>query len=368
MSKKDFYAVLGIEKNATTEDIKKAYKKLALKWHPDRNVDNQEVATKKFKEIAEAYEVLSNDQKRQIYNTYGHEGLTPGAGGGGGNAHTYTYHFGGGVDAFDLFEELFGQSGGYPFEGFFRRGPRKIAPTKLRLACTLEEFYSGTLKKITVKKNIVASSGTFREINKSFDIEIKPGYMTGITIKYEGEGDEKPGYISGDVIITLEEITHKHFRRDKDDLHYTANITLRDALLGIKLTIPRLSEKVAPVQVNIPKIIEPGFTERTVGAGMPSRNYDRHGDLYIHFNILFPKNLTSENRKEIGSVFDKIPFQSADPGIAEAIYYGKFDYRKYTKIWSFFSGILPFMLVVGFSMYFWMTQLVPNQSPPYRRY
>jgi len=192
--------------------------------------------------------------------------------------------------------------------------------------------------------------------------------MTGITIKYEGEGDEKPGYISGDVIITLEEITHKHFRRDKDDLHYTANITLRDALLGIKLTIPRLSEKVSPVQVNIPKIIEPGFKERSVGAGMPSRNYERYGDLYIHFNILFPKNLTSENRKEIGSVFDKIPFQSAEPGIAEAIYYGKFDYRKYTKIWSFFSGILPFMLVVGFSMYFWMTQLVPNQSPPYRRY
>jgi len=361
MSKKDFYSVLGVPKDASIEDIKKAYKKLALQWHPDRNVDDQEKATKKFKEIAEAYEILSNDQKRRIYDTYGHEGLSPGSGPAAGNAHTYAYHFGGGVDPFDLFEELFGQGGGIPFNSFFQNS-RKLAAKKYPILCTLEELYSGTVKKVPVKKTIHSPSG-IREITKTLEVEIKPGYTTGTSIKYEGEGDEKQGYIPGDIIFILQEQTHKLFRRDKDDLHYTANITLRDALLGIHLTIPRLTDKLPPLHLNIAKIIEPGYTERAIGAGMPIRRYEnRFGDLYVHFNIIFPRNLTPENRKEIGSVFDKITFQSPDPGIIEALYYGKFDIRKFPKIWSFVGSILPLMLLVGVSAYFWMTSLVPAQN------
>jgi DnaJ-class molecular chaperone len=358
MSKRDYYDVLGLKKNSTTEEIKKAYKKFALQWHPDRNVDNQEEATRKFKEIAEAYEVLSDEQKRRTYDTFGHEGLNPRSPGasprGYGNFYT-------GADAFDIFEELFGQTPGFSFN-FRRSTPRKAPPSRFTLRCTLEELYNGTTKKVSYTKTVTNNYGHTKENNKLVDIQIKPGTASGFQLALEREGDEMPGIIPGDVIFTIEQLEHATFRRDKDDLHYTSNITLRDALLGIKLSIKRLSNKAPPLEVNLPKIIEPNYVERISKEGMPSRKYEgTYGDLYIHFNILFPKSLSTENKKEINKVFENVAFHKADPGLAEAIYYGKFDYRRYLGIFNQFTRLIPlFSLLLG--LYFWFSLLTPGQE------
>jgi len=188
-----------------------------------------------------------------------------------------------------------------------------------------------------------------------------------MTIKWDGEVDERPGYLPWDLIFILEEKSHPLFRRERDDLHYSRNITLRDALLGVKLSIPRLSEKMPVLQVGVERI-EPGFKEMIKGAGMPSRKYPgSFGDLYVNFNILFPKTLSTQNKKDIQRVFEKVTFQNGDQGVTQATYYSVWDYRRYRKIWSWIRGMLPFLLVMGFTVYFWMTQLVPTTPSVGRR-
>jgi len=336
-----------VNRDASTEDIKKAYEKLALKWHPDRNSENEDVATKKFKEIAEAYEVLSNEDKRKIYDKYGYEGLSRSSGSGSSYAHFNE------TDPFSIFDEIFSGFPGFSFRA--SRGTRKVQPTKIRLECSLEQVFTGCSKKVSVQRSTTDANGFRHEVTKTFEVQIKPGWTTGMAITYEKQGDEYYGAISGDVIFVIEEKSHKYFRREKDDLHYDCNLTLRNALLGAKISVPFLDGKT--IDVNIPQIIDPKYVHCVNGRGMPSRRVEGHsGDLFIHFNILFPKKLTDAKRTEIKKVFEGVEFQNPDPNIFEAIWTGKYDIKK------FLHGLnLPFIILLFLFFYMWRIISIPSQ-------
>jgi len=197
------------------------------------------------------------------------------------------------------------------------------------------------------------SKGFRHEVTKTFDVVIKPGWTSGMVITYEKQGDEFYGAIPGDVVFIIEEKPHKYFRREKDDLHYDCNLSLRDALLGVKITVPFLDGK--NVEVNIPQIIDPKYVHCVNRCGMPSRKIEGHsGDLYIHFNILFPKKLTDAKRNDIKKVFESVEFQNPDPNIFEAIWTGRYDVRKFLQALN-----LPFLFLLLLFFYMWRVISVP---------
>lgn len=330
MSSDKYYQILGVSKTAAAEDIKKAYRKLAVKWHPDRNPDKKELADKKFKEIGEAYAVLSDPQKRKLYDQFGEAGVKdgampggpsgfsgfPGGGGasfsgfpGGGSFSGFPGGFsssfsssssGGGAqfggfsfDANDLFsrefggvplEELFGGRGFGGSRGHRPHAHHKAEETVHRVPCTLEQFYNGALRTVKVPKTIADVAGAM-QVQKDYELDIKPGYKAGVKIRYRGEGDEHPGRPASDLVFVLEEQPHSLFKRNGDDLHYDATISLRQALLGCALTIPLLDGRNRRVEIR--NVVSPEYVERLPGEGMPhSKNPERKGDLLIHFQTI----------------------------------------------------------------------------------
>jgi len=339
MSSDKYYQLLGVAKTASPEEIKKAYRKQAVKWHPDRNpAEKKELAERKFKEVAEAYAILSDAQKRKLYDQFGEAGVKEGAmpagaggfgfpGGGsftggfpggasfGGGFPSGGASFGGGFpgggspfgrsfsfDANDIFSREFG---GVPLEELFgqgfsargrqpHQGHQKAEETVHRVPCTLEQFYTGAVMTVKVPKRIADPSGTMR-VKKDFELAIQPGYKAGVKIRFRGEGDEHPGRPTGDLVFVLEEQPHSLFKRDGDDLHYDATLTLRQALLGCALTIPLLDGRSRRVEIR--NVVSPDYVEQIPGEGMPqSKNPARKGDLLIHFHVQFPQSLSAEQK------------------------------------------------------------------------
>ncbi len=280
---KDYYHILGITKNASDEDIKKAYRKLALKYHPDKN--KTAGAEEKFKEVAEAYEVLSDKKKKDIYDKYGEEGLKGnlgGAGGGGvpGQGGTYTYSFHG--DPRATFAQFFGTSS--PFQAFFDmgNGPRMFgfdddmeiddgfggmgggfrgvpggafrsqsfnvhgSPTKSKgrdqdppiehdLYVTLEEIYKGTTKKMKISRRVIQPDGSLKKEDKVLTINVKPGWKAGTKITFQKEGDQTRNKIPADIVFIIRDKPHSLFKREGSDLRYTAKILLKQVRLSFVL-------------------------------------------------------------------------------------------------------------------------------------
>ncbi len=315
----DYYRVLNVDRNADDEALRRAYKKGAMKWHPDRNRNNKEVAEKKFKEISEAYQVLSDPKKKEIYDRYGEDGLKSGMHeNGGGGASFHSHGFGAGFRSpEDLFRELFENGGGFSAASFGGSGGgfhdtagftsmfggnrrmRKQPDTEVNLNLELEELYRGVTKKLKISKNVVNADGTTSREDKIHHVEIKPGYKAGTKIRYTGAGGESVGYYPADVVFIVNEKPHSRFKRDRDNLEYTQKITLADALAGTVVQVKGLDEKKYQLD-STNDVITPNTVKTIAGAGMPiSKRPGERGDLIIRFEIQFPRYLSSEKKRKV---------------------------------------------------------------------
>ncbi|KAL5998877.1 hypothetical protein ACLOJK_009825 [Asimina triloba] len=329
----DYYKVLGVEKNAKEDDLKKAYRKLAMKWHPDKNPNNKKEAEAKFKQISEAYDVLSDPQKRVIYDQYGEEGLKggvppPGAGpsvfqtGDGPTSYRFNPR-----SAEDIFAEIFGFSspfgmgagGGsrgistrFPGRGMFgedifgspfgeasmHQQARKAAPIENSLPCSLEELYKGTTKKMRISREIADMSGRTMPVEEILAIEVRPGWKKGTKITFPQKGNEQPNVIPADLVFIIDEKPHGIFTRDGNDLVVTQKISLVEALTGYTVQLTTLDGR--NLTIPIQSIIHPSYEEVVPREGMPiPRDPTKRGNLRIKFNIKFPARLTADQKAGI---------------------------------------------------------------------
>ncbi|EEA06624.1 heat shock 40 kda protein, putative [Cryptosporidium muris RN66] len=323
---KDYYKTLGISKDATDQDIKRAYRKLAVKYHPDKQTNSSPEAKKKaeemFKELGEAYEVLSDKEKRSIYDQYGSEGLQAGIGGNGaGGAGMGSGIF---IDPNEIFARFFASdragtfgdddSGSFFFSGpggVFRQvhintgghGPKgnsRQAPKshEVPLMVTLEELYTGKRKKIKVTRKRFVGNKVRNEEN-IVDVDIKPGWKDGTKLTYSGEGDqEAPGTTPGDLVLIIQTKSHPRFARDDYHLIMKVPVPLVRALTGF--TCPVITLDNRNLQIPIQEIVNPKTRKIVPNEGMPIKNQPgQKGDLILEFDIIFPKSLTPEKKKLI---------------------------------------------------------------------
>ncbi|XP_014278937.1 dnaJ protein homolog 1 [Halyomorpha halys] len=329
---KDYYKILGISKSANTEDIKKAYRQLALRYHPDKN--KTAGAEEKFKEIAEAYEVLSDHKKRDIYDQFGEEGLNAGAGGHGGGSATYTFHgdpratfaqFFGTANPFQAFFDMGGASNifsnffdesddsmgghrnigggvkrpfGYGYEQD-RMGDSQDKPLEFDIYVTLEDVMKGTTKKMRINRKVIQPDGSLRKEDKILTVDVKPGWKAGTRITYPKEGDQGAGKIPADVVFIIRDKPHPLFKRDGSDIVYTAKMSLKNALLGTQLQIPTLSGDRVPLNLSN-EVVKPTTIKRLRGYGLPyPKEPGKRGDIVVTFDIIFPDKLTGPERESL---------------------------------------------------------------------
>lgn len=351
MSKRDYYEVLGVDKNATDDEIKKAYRKVAIKFHPDKNPDDA-TAEEKFKEAAEAYDVLRNADKRARYDRYGHAGVGGAAGGG---------YSGGGMsmdDIFSHFGDIFGGAfGGSSFGGGFGGGSRRRvnrgSNLRIKVKLTLEEILKGAEKKVRVNKymscnschgsgaegngrstcNTCHGSGQVTKIVNSFlgqmqtsttcpqcggegeiithkcktchgngivkgeeviTLNIPAGVSDGMQLSMSGKGNAAArGGVPGDLIILIEELPHEELDRDGMNLLHDHFITFPDAAIGTTIEVPTLEGKA---RIKITPGTQPGKVLRLKGKGLPDVNSYGRGDLLVNINVWVPKNLDSTEK------------------------------------------------------------------------
>lgn len=350
--KRDYYEILGVERNATPEEIKKAYRKIAIKYHPDKNPGDAS-AEDKFKEAAEAYEVLSNQEKRQRYDRFGHQGV----GGAGG-------YSGGGMnmeDIFSQFGDIFG--GGSPFESFFGGGgsrgrrTRKGTNLRIKIKLTLQEIAAGVEKKIKVNRLIVDPSTTFKTcqtcqgagqvrkvmntmlgqmmstttcpqcggVGQTVDnraagtdssgmkrqeevisIKIPAGVTEGMQLSMSGKGNEVAGGIPGDLLIVIEEVEDETLKRDGNNVIYDLYVSFVDAALGEQVEVPTIDGKV---KIKIDPGTQSGKILRLRGKGIKDIDGYSKGDQLIHVNVWTPKHLSKEERVMLESLKDSENFK-----------------------------------------------------------
>lgn len=329
MAKKDYYDVLGVNRNSSAEEIKKAYRKIALKYHPDKNSDAD--AEEKFKEAAEANDVLSNSEKKQKYDQFGHDGLNP--------------NFHGGFNG---------------FHDQFRQMRRKGTALKIKVKLTFEEIFTGVDKKIKINKNVFCTvcngtgskdgkyktcgtcNGTGQVVetirtpmgimqtistcpscwgegksieskcdtchgsgvvkaDETIPISIPAGVMNGMQFAMTGKGNDIKDGISGDLIVQIEEIPHKYFTREEQYIVYKHDISFSDAALGTTIEIPTINGRT---QIKIDSGTQSGKILRLKGKGFPILNTNQKGDMLVNINVYTPKKLTKEE-KEMLEVLSK---------------------------------------------------------------
>jgi len=356
MSKRDYYEVLSVQKGASDEEIKKAYRKMALKYHPDKN-PNDKTAEDKFKEAAEAYEVLRDSDKRSRYDQFGHAGLEGGAGGGGGFSMNME-------DIFSQFGDIFGSGFGGGFSGFgggrTTRRRNKGSDLRIRVKLSLEEIAKGVEKKIKVNKFVscekcegtgaksgnayqtcstCGGSGRVTRISNTFlgqmqtasvcpncggegkiitqkctacagngivkgeeviSIKIPAGVEEGMQMNLGGKGNAAArGGITGDLIVFIEEIENTELVRDGKNLQYEHYLSIPQAILGCSVEIPTINGKA---KIKIPAGTQAGKVLRLKGKGLPGVHDSRHGDLLIYINVWTPQNITKEEKQ----IFEKL--------------------------------------------------------------
>ena len=373
MAKRDYYDILGVNKSDDANAIKKAYRKVAMKYHPDRNPGDK-AAEEKFKEAAEAYEVLSDQQKRGRYDRFGHAGMEQGGGGFSGR---------GGMTMEDIFAQFGGVFGDdSPFGDFFGGGSRgggrrargqRGSNLRIKVKLTMEEIATGVTKKIKVKKqvecgtcngsgakdsgsvqtcNTCRGAGVVRQVRNTFlgqmqtttscptcngsgsqitakcgtcrgegrnyseetiEIEIPAGVAEGMQLSMSGNGNSgAKGGPPGDLLISIEEKPHDHFVRNGDNVIYELYLNFADAALGTSVEVPTLSGKV---KIKVPPGTQAGKMFRLRDKGLPSVQSYGKGDQLINVNIWTPKNLSSEEKNMLEKMRNMANFQpSPDKG------------------------------------------------------
>lgn len=297
MEYKDYYKILGVDRNASEAEIKSAFRKLALQYHPDRNPGNKQ-AEEKFKEINEAYEVLSDPEKRQRYENLGdsytrwqQRGGAPGnfnwgewttaPGGGGGvryDVGNIEDLFGGGGGFSDFFQSIFGGLGGTATRQRTRQAPTYQQDVQI----TLDEAFRGAERTVVID-------------NRRLQMKIPAGARTGTKVRMAGAGPNGPDGRPTDLYLNIEVLPDQRFERQGDDLYTDANLDLYTAVLGGEVKVPTLDGAVV---LTIPAGTQPGQTFRIGGRGMPQlRNPSARGDLYARIKVQIPRKLTPEQRK-----------------------------------------------------------------------
>ncbi len=297
MAKKDFYAVLGVARTASADEVKKAYRKLAMKLHPDKNPGDKK-SEEKFKEATEAYEILSDQKKRDMYDQFGFAGgggggPGPGSGGFGG----FQQGFGGGAsndqfqDIFgEMFGDVFGGRGGPAGGGFRQARKQKGADLRYTLNVSFEESALGTEKTIA----FIRHRGG-REESARLAVKVPAGVKQGQRLKLTGEGDGAPQAGSpGDLYVIMNIQDHPLFKRQDDDVLLETPISFIDALLGIELEIPTLTGRVA---LKIPSGTHTGQSFRLKGKGFPKAGGFGSGDMLIRVLIDTPSHLSSKQKE-----------------------------------------------------------------------
>ena len=361
MAKRDYYEVLGLSKNATDDEIKKAYRRIAIKWHPDRNPGDKE-AEEKFKEAAEAYDVLHDPQKRQQYDQFGFEGLSGGGFGGFGGGGGFSMD-----DIFSMFGDVFGGHGGFGggFGGFGggQRAQQRGADLRIKVTLTLQEIATGTTKKFKVKKDIACThchgtgaengsgsetcptchgSGVVTRTTRTMfgmmqtqsecptchgegrviknkchecggtgvvkgeevvEIKIPAGVAEGMVVNVPGKGNAGPrGGINGNIQVYIAEEPDDTFVRDGNDVIYNLLLDFPTAVLGGTVEIPTIEG--SKVKIKIEPGTQPGKTLRLRGKGLPAvQGYGSGvGDLVVNISVYVPKTLSRDEKKAIESL------------------------------------------------------------------
>ncbi len=283
--KRDYYEVLGVDRNIAQSDLKKAFKRLAIKYHPDKNPGNKE-AEEKFKEAAEAYEVLSDPSKRTTYDQFGHQGVNSSFGQSGFQN----------VDINDIFnnifggDEVFGDIFGDIFGGGMRRGPRRGRNIQMSLDLSLEDAVFGKNIEITLPST-----------RKKVSVNIPPGVGTGNKIRLSGEGEQSQyGGENGDLFIVVNVLGHDFFEREANHLYCEIPLRVDQAVLGDEIEVPTLTKKVL---LKIPPETQTGkvFKLRDLGAG--SLHGSSKGDLFIRVVVETPSKITADQKKSIANAF-----------------------------------------------------------------
>ncbi len=341
--KEDYYDILGVNKSASAAEIKKAYRKKAIQYHPDKNPDDPK-AEEMFKKAAEAYEVLSDPNKKSRYDQFGHAAFEGGGGFGGGgmNMEDIFSQFG------DIFGGAFGGGGGFSgFGGFGGGGQRRVKGSNLRIRVklTLEEVANGVEKKVKVRRKVQAAGVTYKTCStcngqgqvtkiqntilgrmqtaatcstcsgsgqiidkrpsdadaqglkveeETVSINIPAGVEEGMQLKVPNKGNEAPGNgVPGDLLVAIETVDHETLKREGDNLHYDLYISVSDAVLGTSKEIDAVGGKV---RIKLEPGIQSGKILRLRGKGISSLNGYGSGDLLVHVNVWTPKELNKEQK------------------------------------------------------------------------
>eukprot|EP00755_Sulcionema_specki_P011214 Sspe_Gene.7480::Locus_2532_Transcript_1_1_Confidence_1.000_Length_1114::g.7480::m.7480/K09519/DNAJB13; DnaJ homolog subfamily B member 13 len=305
-----YYEILGITRDAQNEDIAKAFRTMALKYHPELNKENRANCAQKFRQVAEAYEVLRNPKLRAIFDEHGADGLREG--GTGDFGIPGGYKFSGDPNA--VFKAFFGVANPFQMIGEFSamdgtqhmyfsqnaalpRVPPQCPSFETTMECTLEELYTGTFRQVTVSCQHMDKSG---EVTKTkdvaLDVQVQPGTLDGTKVRFQSMGTSRDGYTSGDVYVVIKQLPHSRFKRDGDDLIFCQNINLTEALCGLCIPVPTLDNRTLNIFIN--DVIHPKYTKAVAGEGMPRADGTK-GDLVITFDTKFPMYLTEGQKKEI---------------------------------------------------------------------
>lgn len=382
MGKRDYYDVLGVTRSSSADDIKKAYRKMAIKYHPDKNPGDKK-SEDNFKEAAEAYEVLSNAEKKKRYDQFGHAGGAASANGGG---------YGGGnmnmEDIFSQFGDIFGGGGGSPFDSFFggqqqSRGGRRVSRgsnLRIKVKLNLEEIAKGVEKKVKVNKQVVCDtcdgsgakdkssfhtchtcngSGSVRRVTntilgqmqttstcptcngegseitakctvchgegltrgeETITINIPAGVSEGMQLSMSGKGNAAPrGGVPGDLIILIEELPHEFLKREGNNIIYDLHISFIDAAIGSSVEIPTIDGKA---KIKIEPGTQGGKILRLKSKGIPEVNSYHRGDQLIYVNIWTPKALSKDEREMLDKLRDSPNFKP-QPGKNEKSFFDK---------------------------------------------